>query len=237
MTYKIRSARLNNERRIWVRRPPAHSNCTTLVVFLDGELYLDRVKADSIIEDATSTGKIADAWHVFVSYESIESRWRECPCYPPFAQFVAEELIPWIHALDPAFSKIKNRILVGLSYTGLAAAFVAKEHPGIFQKVISQSGSFWSNNCWLIEQYRQMNSRIPTDFYLDVGLRETEESVKHQEDVTQELSQIEGVIRFKDLLLQKSYTVKYVEFDGGHDFNAWRITLPDALIWALPNMA
>lgn len=126
-------------------------------------------------------------------------------------------------------------MLAGLSYTGLAAAFVAREHPGLFQKVISQSGSFWSNDCWLVERFRKSPVRLATEFYLDVGRLEIHENVRHREDVLQVVSQIEGVRRFRDILLQLGHSVTYAEFYGGHDFEAWRKALPEALKWALPN--
>ena len=80
-----------------------------------------------------------------------------------------------------------------------------------------------------------MSARVPTDFYLDVGTEELAENVRHREDVLQVVSQIEGVHRFRDVLRLKGHSVRYVEFDGGHDFTAWRQTLPEALRWALPN--
>lgn len=125
-------------------------------------------------------------------------------------------------------------MLVGLSYTGLAAAFIAFQAAGKFGKVIAQSGSFWSDNCWLVEKYRKMTNRLPTDFYLDVGSKETDEDVHHKDDVLQVVSQIDAVRNFRDVLVEKGYSVKYQEFDGGHDCAMWQKTLPDALRWALP---
>ena len=79
-----------------------------------------------------------------------------------------------------------------------------------------------------------MKERLPTDFYLDVGASETQENVQHREDVLQVVSQIDGVRRFRDVLLKHGNEVRYVEFDGGHDFQCWKQTLPAALEWALP---
>jgi hypothetical protein len=70
-------------------------------------------------------------------------------------------------------------VLAGVSYTGLAAAFVAKEYPGAFQRIISQSGSFWWNDCWLVEEFRRLEQRLPVEFYLDVGMQEIHENVRH----------------------------------------------------------
>lgn len=232
--YKLGSVHLGNERPIWIRRPSRDADHGCLTIFLDGELYRERVNAPSIIEELVSRSKIADSWIVFVSMHSEEARWKECPCYPPFAKFIAKELLPWLAVKHPEIHGTSQRTLVGLSYTGLAAAFTAKEFPGVFQKVISQSGSFWSNDCWLVNQVASMKERLPTDFYLDVGTSETQENVQHREDVLQVVSQIDGVRRFRDVLLKHGNEVRYVEFDGGHDFQSWKQTLPAALEWALP---
>lgn len=229
---RFKSIHLQNERALWVRPPRDRSSAGHVCIFLDGEIYRDQVGADSVIDSLN--GEIADSWFVFVSMESVEARWLEYPCYQPFARFVAEELLPWLSTQHQELRLVRQRTLIGLSYSGLAAAFVAKELPGIFQRVIGQSGSFWWNDCWLSEQYRS-GIRVPTDFYLDVGTKELAENVCHREDVLQVVSQIEGVRTFRDVLRLKGYSVRYVEFDGGHDFTSWRQALPDALRWALPN--
>ena len=229
---RFTSAHLQNERLIWVRPPRDRSSAEHLCVFLDGELYRDEVGANSVIDDLQ--GDLADSWFVFVSMESVEARWLECPCHPPFARFVAKELLLWLNNQYQELRFVGTRTLIGVSYTGLAAAFVVKEFPGLFQRVISQSGSFWWNDCWLAEQYRS-SARVPTDFYLDVGTAEVAENVLHREGVLQTVSQIDGVHRFRDVLRRKGYSVRSVEFDGGHDFASWRQTLPAALRWALSN--
>lgn len=226
---QFKSVHLQNERTIWIRPPRDAANTKHVTVFLDAELYRDKVDAVSVIDDLEQG--MDDSWFVFVSVESFEARWLECPCYPPFAAFIAEELIPWVERRFK-MNGIQRRTLVGLSYTGLAAAFIAKKFPGLFHHVISQSGSFWWNNCWLIAQYRS-STPVPTEFYLSVGTREIQENVQHREGVLQVVSQIEGVRRFRDALLSSQHVVKFVEFEGAHDCADWKKTLPDALRWAL----
>jgi hypothetical protein len=84
--FQLNSSYLQNERSIWVREPESISRASDLVVFLDAERYRDRVGALDVI--AELRGQVADSWFVFVSEESPEARWSECPCYPPFAGFV-----------------------------------------------------------------------------------------------------------------------------------------------------
>lgn len=230
--HSFKSIHLANERAIWVLNP--RKRPTNVTVFLDAELYRDRVGAISIVNAMDSKGEIDSSLFVFVSTESAASRWVECPCHPPFAYFIEEELFPWLEAAYPDALEAQERVIVGLSYTGLAAAYVSMMHPSRFTKVIAQSGSFWSNDCWIIRFFEDLEPKPKTEFYLDVGLQETQENVLHKEDVFQTVSQIEGVRLFRDALLRHGYRPSYVEFEGGHDFMAWSLTLPDALRWALP---
>jgi len=230
--HRLRSAHLGNERTIWIRPPADGRPARRLVVFLDAELYREKVDAVEVIEGSEADPAIPPALYVFVSYATMEARWIECPCHPPFARFIAEEFMPWLQGLHPEVATCAQRVLVGLSYTGLAAAYVALQAPGLFTHVIAQSGSFWSADGWLIEQYRQASGPF-AEFYLDVGTKEDQEDVEHKEDLIQEMSQIEGVTRFRDVLIAKGVSPRYVMFEGGHDCAAWKRTLPGALRWAL----
>jgi hypothetical protein len=127
---QLHSSYLGNERSIWICEPESVSGASDLVVFLDAEPYRDLINALSVIEELR--GQVADSWYVFVSHQSWETRSRECPCYPPFAGFIGEELLIWLASGSIDFKRIKRRVLAGVSYTGLAAAFVAKEFPALF---------------------------------------------------------------------------------------------------------
>lgn len=233
--HRFRSVYLGNERAVWIRQPLAASRPSHLAVFLDAERYRGQGRVDvlPVIEELEAAGLIGNTLFVFVSEESPEARWRECPCHPPFARFVNDELVPWLEALHPLIKQGGTSVLIGLSYTGLAAAFCAMRAEGKFNKVIAQSGSFWSDECWLTRQVEAQNQCLPVEFYLDVGSQETAENVQHKDDVLQVVSQIEGVNGFRDVLLALGHDVKYVEFEGGHDYASWRKTLPEALRWAL----
>lgn len=228
----LRSEILGNERSIWIRDPKTNSPALDLLVLLDAELYRNRVQAPQIIETLFESGHLKNLLVVYVSCVDMDTRWTECPCHPPFAEFVSKELIPWIHARHPRTRKAKERVIAGLSYTGLAASFAALTHDGLFSKVISQSGSYWSNDCWLTKEFDGKKQKHPPAFFLDVGDRETQEYVWHKEDVIQTLSQIEGVRRFHDMLSKNGYTVRYDTYSGGHSAEAWATSLPNTLKWA-----
>jgi enterochelin esterase family protein len=231
--HRLRSARLGNERSIWIRPPCDGSRCEDLVVFFDAELYRNKVGAAEIVEAFAAEPSTPPTLFVFVSSESIASRWIECPCHPPFVSFVEEELFPWLEKLHPDVATCRRRVAVGLSYTGLAASYIAMTAPGRFTKVVSQSGSYWWNDGWLIEALRRSPVPPTAEFRLEVGRRETQTHVQHKQDVLQVMSQIEGVRRFRDALIEKGHAPTYVEFDGAHECLAWGRALPAALRWAL----
>ena len=232
--HKLRSSILGNERNLWIQVPREVTHETGLLVVLDAELYRDRVRAPSIIEELVEQGTIDMPLVVYVSNGGIDARWEECPCYPPFAEFISQELYPWILKRYPFVNNTQNRVIAGLSYTGLAASYVALKSNDLFTKVISQSGSYWSNECELSRSLENSEQSSDLSFFLDVGDQETDINVQHKEDVFQEVSQIEGVERFRDALVKLGCTVRYERFDGGHSAGGWASILPRALRWALP---
>jgi len=233
-THRFKSAHTANERTIWFHGPADPAKPCNLAIFLDGEFYRDRVEAIATLDHLSETTAISNTLSVFVSHESLDARWRECPCYPPFADFVNLELLPWIESLRPQTKHRTTCALLGLSYTGLAGAFVALRAPDNFTHVIAQSGSFWSDDCALAKNYRAAAILPHTAFYLEVGTRETNTNVQHKPDLLQTRSQIEGVKVFRDALQSRGLGVTYTEFDGAHEFGAWKKSLPAALKWALP---
>lgn len=219
-----------NERNVWVRHLTKDEFVENLVIILDGELYREKVGAISIVDDIHE--KVGSTVFIFISYASIEARWIECPCYPPFARFLEEEFFTWLEQHYPNLRDVRRRVIVGLSYTGLAAAFVATHVTRQFTHVIAQSGSFWSQDGWLTKQISRLGD-LHSKFYLEVGKQETQTNVQHKEDVFQVVSQIQGVREFRDALKSCGVETQYSEFDGGHDFGCWARGLPQALMWAL----
>lgn len=234
--HRFKSAHLGNERSIWIREPRDPAAPCHLAIFLDAELYREKVAVPALLDELEAASALGNTRVVFVSVCTWEARWIECPCYPPFARFLVEELIPWLAAQYPSAGTGPGveRVLIGLSYTGLAAAFAALHSPGSFTRVIAQSGSFWWRDCWLVEQFRQRPAPLPTAFYLDVGTKETATNLQHKADVLQVVSQIDAIRRFKTVLTEQNYRLLYHEFDGGHDPTCWKKTIPAALRWALP---
>jgi len=226
--HQLRSELLRNERRVWVYTP---FDCGTdevgVVVFLDGHAYLHLMSATRTLDTLIGRGLIPPLVAVFV--DSLGPlREVELPCNSLFADFLADELLPWISHQYAVSSDPGLRIIVGSSYGGLAAAFAALRRPDAFGNVLSQSGSFWwrpdgdSEHEFLARQAAE-SSLCPIRFSLDVGLLETEA-------LPQAPSQLLANRHLRTVLRARGYHVDYMEFLGSHDEVCWSETLSDGLV-------
>jgi enterochelin esterase family protein len=230
--HRLASGHLANERDIWIRQPVDGRTAGTLLVFLDAEFHRERMGSPAITAELQASGDLGPALCVDVSCGSLEARWVECPCHAPFARFLIDEFMPWLVARHPEAACCGERVLIGLSYTGLAASHVAHQPDHPFTTVISQSGSYWHGDGQLARDYAARPAARPARHFLTVGRRETQTNVQHREDVLQRIAQIDGVRAFRDVLVSHGHAVEYREFDGAHEFDWWRRMLPEALRWA-----
>jgi enterochelin esterase family protein len=242
----IRSDILGNERRVWVYTPPGYTPHTpagtpsaatsgdaadrgqdyTLLVVFDGWAYLRLVPTPTILDNLLAAGKVPPVVAVLVDSLSTEERNRELPCYPPFADFLARELLPWVCERYAVTTDPARTIVAGSSYGGLAAAYAGWRLPGMCGNILSQSGAFWwrpegdHEHEWLIHQF-VADPRLPLRFYLDAG---------SFENGFQDPGILVANRHLRDVLRAKGYPLTYAEYTGGHDYACWRGTLADGLM-------
>jgi enterochelin esterase-like enzyme len=229
--HRLRSARLGNERRLWVYTPPGyaadHGPYSLLIVF-DGFAYREVIPTPVILDNLQAAGHLPAMVAVLVdSLDALRST--ELTCHPPFAEFLAQELLPWVHERYAVTTDPARVIVAGSSLGGLAAAYVAWRYPDCFGNVLSQSGTFarrpdaTTEPGWLIRQYVEA-PRQPLRFYLEVGLLENDV-------VADEATSLLASNRhLRDVLQAKGYPVAYAEYSGGHDYIVWRGTFADGLV-------
>jgi hypothetical protein len=170
-------------------------------------------------------------------------RWRELSCNSTYADFLAQEIVPWARANYRATDRPEQTIIGGASLGGLQAAFVGLKHSEVFGNVLSQSGAFgWKPDGekepeWLNRQFAAA-PRLPLRFSLEAGLLE---GTWWWRDLMANLPNappanlIDPTLlaanrNLRDTLQSKGYAVHYTEFNGNHGMLNWRGTLASHLI-------
>lgn len=230
---RFASRRLQDSRLVDVYTPPGYSESAaaySLLLLFDGQWYLARARAATILDNLLAAGKIPPLVTVFIGNGPQNARSRQLPCNPDFVAFLAEELLPWVRERCHVTDDPARRIIAGASYGGLAAAYAALAHPDLFGNVLAQSGSFWwhppqagGQRGNYIASLLLRQPLLPLRFYLDAGSDELDFCGSGR-------SILAASRHLRDVLLAKGYPVAYQEFSGGHGFLSWRGTLADGLI-------
>ena len=227
----VHDGKYKRQRRVWVYLPPGYDKESKtpyrLLVLFDGLTYTTEVPAAAILDDLLAAHAIPPTVGILI--DKSDSRLADLANHQAFADFVAEELVPWARAKWRIDANPRVTIVGGYSAGGLAAAYVAFKYPNVFGKVLSQSGAFWRGNEggsesveWLTEQFRRA-PKLPLVFYLEVGALETGKTAAGPVF-------IETNRRLRDVLAAKGYAYRYVEVPGAaHEPTHWRAQLPEAL--------
>lgn len=91
---------------------------------------------------------------------------------PAFLDFIEDELVPW---LARQYRTTDERVLVGHSYGGLFASWVAVTRPELFTGLVAVSPSLWYADGMIFEledEAARTRDDLPLRFYLEVGDRE-----------------------------------------------------------------
>ena len=202
-----------------------------LVISFDGEDYVKDIPAPVILDNLISARKIYPAIQVMV--DNSEDRLGDLANHQKFADFVANDLLPWIRKNYRVATDADKTVLLGYSAGGLASTYVAFRHPNLFGNVLSQSGAFWRGNEgasspseWLTAQFRN-SPKMNVRFYLEVGGSETIKNFSGY-------SMVETSRHLRDVLKSKGNDVGYLEAPNAvHNPAHWRAQLAEGLIYLI----
>jgi enterochelin esterase-like enzyme len=234
---------LGNERPIWIYTPHGYAAGKKpygLLVLTDGGLYVNTARVAITLDNLIAAGLIPPLVAVMVDNPD---RGRELSCSSAYADFLAQEIVPWARANYHATDRPEQTIIGGTSLGGLQAGCVGLKHAEIFGNVLSQSGAFaWKPDGekeweWLNRQFAA-SPRLPLRFSFEAGLLEGTwwwRDLMAQLPNAPSANLIDPTLlaanrNLRDTLQSKGYSVHYTEFNGNHTLFNWRGTLASHLI-------
>ncbi|MDX2006565.1 MAG: alpha/beta hydrolase-fold protein [Meiothermus sp.] len=211
--HRLESRAFGTTRRYYVY-DPQHARATLYVH--DGVAYYRTAKLNEVAQGLNEAGEIEPVRIVFIE---PDDRRAEYWFNPRYEEHVLQEVVP---AVESHYGPTPQKALMGASLGGLVSSWLALRHPGLFQKVATQSacltaspegGDSYLDPEWLTAQYAG-SPALDLRFYCETG-------------------QIEWLLapnrRFAAMLADKGYRHAYLERPSGHNWMTWRQGLAPAL--------
>ena len=254
----ITSRLLKKNRKLWVYLPPGYEqsrSASNLVILFDGTMYANRLAAPTTLDNLIAAKRLSSTVVVFVE-TPVETRNDEMFWNTTYADFRANELVPWIRARYRVTKDARRVVVGGASAGGAGATYAALRHPRVFGNVLSQSGGFFASperNRELAERspmltrenddrhvVEEIEDRAVTEggWLAKLFIKEPRLPIRFYLDVGVfeadfmggGLGALEPNRHMRDVLLAKGYEVHYQEFMGGHDYISWRGTFADGIL-------
>ena len=222
----VHSQILGNDRDVWTY-VPAGAEPQNLLLLFDAHAFVHDVPTPRILDNLMADGLLPNTAAVIVGNASPEARGQELPPNPKFAQFMAEELMPWVKQQGLG-QLARHTVVAGSSYGGLVSSYLGLTHPELFGNVLSMSGSYWwapqgEPAGWMQRAWQILPSPMPNvRFYIDAG---TFEKGRGGREGILETSRALG-----DILRERGLQVTQREWVSGHDYVQWQASLGCGLV-------
>lgn len=201
-----------------------------LLVVHDGSDYLNFAQMRVVLDNLIDRLEIPD---MLVAFIDSPDRLREYANYADHARFLTEELLPDLGKRLPLLDRPQARCLMGASFGAIAAFSTAYRYPGVWGRLLLQSGSFafsdigrsnWRGPLFdrvveFVNQFRREPSAVSERVFVSCGVYE---------------SLIYENRSLVPLLDSTGMQVKFVEARDGHNWENWRDRLREGLSWLFP---
>ncbi len=227
----IPSAAFGGERTVRLYLPARYrpSRRYPLLVVHDGGDYLRFSSLRTVLDNLIHRLEMAP---MLVALTDAGERLDEYPDHEPHARFLTEELVPRLERDYPLRAEPAARGLMGASFGGVAALSCAWRYPGVYGRLLLQSGSFAFTDIGkhqrgpsfdpvvdFVNAFRKNPGRPSEKVFVSCG---TYESLIYENRSLVPLLQATGM------------DVRYVEARDGHNWINWRNRLREALSWLFP---
>ena len=225
---KLTSEVLNGEvfvtggkRKVYFYQPAVEEPCPLLVVW-DGQDYARRAHLPTVIDNLIHEGRMRPV-ALAMPEHGRAARMLEYGCSEMVLGFVTEIVIPAarqrLNLIDPAQNPGSYGIM-GASMGGLMALYAGLLMPQLFGRVLAQSGAFaFPGHEFIVWDMVRCKDLPESKFWLDVGTMEF---------------LLDCNRRMAELLEQRGYAFAYHEYNGGHNYTAWRSDFIEGLEYLFP---
>ncbi len=225
------SLALGRDARVTLYKPArfrAHRRYPLLVVH-DGGDYLAYSGLKTVLDNLIHRLEVAD---LIVALTYPGDRLREYAADAAHTSFLVDELVPLVERIAPIDADPGKRGLMGASFGAVAALAAAYAHPGRFDRLLLQSGSFAFTDIGASRRGPAFSPIVEfVNAYRDRPLRVAEK-------VFVSCGQYESLIyenrSLVPLLDATGMEVRYVEARDGHNWENWRDRLREGLSWLFP---
>ena len=215
------STNTNSNYQIKIYLPPGYITGSAerypSVYFQDGYEYVDLAHSVNVIDNLLDSNKIQKVIGVFVKPNNRNEEYAFTK-RNQYRAFFVNELVPFIDSLYKTIPEASKRLVLGDSYGGNISALISYNHADVFGNCGLHSGAFQPNN------YEAYNLIVngPKKEIKFVSIWGTYESL------------FPNMRNFRDSLLNKGYSLKWIELPEGHSWGLWRATIDEMLEYFFP---
>ncbi len=207
---------VGRKRAVALYAPPARGPVPLMVV-LDGDDYLRRVRLPTLVDNLIAAGRMRPVAMAFVS-NGGPARTTEYACSEATVRLLHQRVLPLarehLSLVDERRAPGAHAVL-GASLGGLMALYAAQRLPRVFGRVLSQSGAFSIEGTDLVVfDLARRTGQPPLHVWMDCGRFEGLQ---------------DGNQRLLPALHAAGHRVTYRPYSGGHNYPAWQTSLPAGL--------
>ncbi len=221
--HEFNSATFGEDRAVHLYRPAA-GGARALLVVHDGDDYLEFARFATVLDNLIAARDIPPVAAVLSGPVDRRGEYRANPAH---AAFIVDEVLPRARAE----TETDSAIAMGASLGGVASLHAAWAHPGVFDGLILQAGSFVA--------------KLGGPFHRGPVFGPVVRFMRNFNDrpgamlgrVHISCGSYDGLINearsMTELLSARGATVGFTESAAGHDWRAWRDLLRPALVHVL----
>ncbi|MEL6343812.1 MAG: alpha/beta hydrolase-fold protein [Myxococcota bacterium] len=200
-----------------------------LLIVHDGGDYVKYAALKQILDNLIHRDEVAP---LIAALSFPVDRLTEYPDDENHARFIAEQMVPELERKLPLYGTPSSRCLMGASFGAVASLSTAWRHPGMFGRLLLQSGSFAFTD---IGNHHRGPAFDPVVTFVNAF---RDHPGKPSERVFMSCGQYESLIyenrSMYPFLQETGMEVRYTEARDGHNWENWRDRLREGLSWLFP---